>query len=207
MEELVRSFLINDTCWMRLFHTPAVIRPALFLDRDGVMIEEKEYLSNPDEVNLIPGCVQIIQCARAEGFLIIVVTNQSGIGRGYFNWQDYLRVENKLIDLLKFEGTYVDAIFANSATSSHRWRKPRPGMLLAAANALEVDLNASLIIGDKASDLEAGRRAGLRQGFHVLTGHGSTEVDKVYKLADAHFEVKCLRSIFDLVAEFKLCSD
>ncbi len=197
------KYLVDNERWLRIVGDAGhEAGPALFLDRDGVMIEEKEYLSDPDGVALIPGCCEALRRAKAIGFHTAVITNQSGIGRGYFGWADYFRVENRLLELLSREDALPDAILANSAVTDHPWRKPEAGMLLAGALALNAGLENSLIVGDKASDLEAGRNAGLRTGVHVLTGHGKKEREAACKLAGPEFHVACLDNIQELAAKF-----
>jgi D-glycero-D-manno-heptose 1,7-bisphosphate phosphatase len=199
-------FLLDDERWIRVLAERKIVpRPAFFFDRDGVLIEEREYLADPAGVELIPGCAELLREAAARGFRTVVVTNQSGIGRGLFGWREYELVEQRLIELLAREGACVDAVLANAvapgpASPVHDWRKPRPGMLIAAASALNIDLGRSVIVGDKASDLAAGRTAGLRVGFLVSTGHGESEVVEAHSLATAQFQVKFVRSIAEVLA-------
>lgn len=202
-------FLTQDGQWFRVLQvdapTPERRRPALFLDRDGVLIEERSYLSDPDGVALIEGAIPTIAAARAAGHAIVVVTNQSGIGRGFFGWPQYAAVETRMLALLERGGAGVDAILACAShpqggkppyDDDHPWRKPRPGMLLAAAERLELDLAASSIVGDKAADIEAGRAAGLARGFHVATGHGDAQERRAaLALAGVAFQVHACPSI------------
>jgi D-glycero-D-manno-heptose 1,7-bisphosphate phosphatase len=199
------SFIDPSRRMRRLLKPPHVVRPAMFLDRDGTMIEDRKYLANPAGVALIEGCGALLIKARERGFALVVVTNQSGIGRGYFGWREYERLENRLIDLLAREGAELDAVLANAAVPSdtaHDWRKPQPGMLIAASKALNLSLERSVIIGDKASDLEAGRAAGLRLGIHVSTGHGISERDAAQRLATSRFHVELSASIAAVMAMF-----
>jgi D-glycero-D-manno-heptose 1,7-bisphosphate phosphatase len=134
----------------------------------------------------------------------VVITNQSGVGRGYFDWGDYQMVENGLLDLLARNGAFVDALFANSgvagAPETHCWRKPQPGMLLAASDVLNIDLARSVVVGDKASDLEAGRAAGLPLGIQVATGYGGSEAAAAERLATPGFRVVHIDSIAQVSA-------
>ena len=198
-------YLLDSSRWLRLIseatHRP---RPALFLDRDGTLIEERNYLADPDGVVLIEGACSVLRRARAAEMHIVIVTNQSGIGRGLFSWQDYYSVENRLLILLHENGASVDALLACGAaptdnTSGSDWRKPNPGMLIAAGKALHIDLARSVVIGDKASDLAAGRAAGLRQAVHVATGHGACERVAAVRLATANFEVATVASLSDAI--------
>lgn len=151
--------------------------PALFLDRDGVLIEDRHYLSRPEQVQLCPGARDLLQHAFVRDWPVVVITNQSGIARGYFDWDDYEQVTDHLLSLLALEAPFA-AIYANGHgpdAGPTSWRKPSPAMLQAAAADLHLDLTRSLLIGDRLSDLEAGDRAGLPWMAHVQTGHGQRE--------------------------------
>ena len=151
--------------------------PALFLDRDGVLIEDKHYLSDPDQVVLCPGVKALLKEAKTQKYPVVVITNQSGIARRHFDWQAYQRVTDRLLQLLdSFDS--LAAIYANGYGPDapvDSWRKPSPAMLRAAASDLNLDLSRSLLIGDRLSDLKAGARAGLAWLGHVHTGHGAKE--------------------------------
>jgi D-glycero-D-manno-heptose 1,7-bisphosphate phosphatase len=152
-------------------------QPALFLDRDGVVIEDRHHLSEPAGVVLCPGAQDLLQRATQAGWPVVLVTNQSGIARGYFDWKAYEQVTDRLLELLGAEGP-VAAIYANGHgpwAPPRSWRKPSPAMLLAAASDLHLDLSRSLLVGDRLSDLQAGARAGLPWLAHVLSGHGQRE--------------------------------
>ena len=151
--------------------------PALFLDRDGVLIEDKHYLCNPDDVQLCAGAKKLLEQARNNHWPVVVVTNQSGIARGLFHWNDYESVTQRLLQILGTE-TLISAIYANGHGTNaplSSWRKPSPGMLLAAAKDLNIDLSRSILVGDRLTDLQAGASAGLPLFIHVLTGHGKEE--------------------------------
>jgi D-glycero-D-manno-heptose 1,7-bisphosphate phosphatase len=156
-------------------------RGALFLDRDGVIIVEKHYLRDPDQVELYAGVVEKLRVLRHCNLPVIVVTNQSGIGQGMFEWSDYMRVHERLLHLLRMTQPFT-AVYANSHHPSDIrafWRKPNPGMILQAASDLDISLEASVMVGDKCVDLEAAMRAGIRHVVHVRTGHGETERPQV----------------------------
>lgn len=155
--------------------------PALFLDRDGVLIEDKHHLCKPQDVELCLGAQCLLQRAKQFGWPVVLITNQSGIARGLFDWDDYELVTDRLLELLGPDAPLA-AIYANGhgpdapATS---WRKPSPAMLLAAGQELNLDLSGSLLIGDRLSDLQAGAAAGLAWLGHVLSGHGQRERPRV----------------------------
>ena len=151
--------------------------PAIFLDRDGVIIKEKHYLSRPDQVELETYAKEFISFFKKSGWLVIVVTNQSGISRGYFDWNQYESVTERMLSILDYE-CCPDAIYANSGLDhkSELWRKPEPGMILQAAQDFSLnDLSSSVLIGDKLTDLLAGYRAGVKNTILLKTGHGGKE--------------------------------
>ena len=161
-----------------LFYKPfASLRPALFLDRDGALIEDKHYLCNPDDVQLCVGAKNLLEQAKNNQWQVVVITNQSGIARGFFDWPAYELVTARLLQLLGSE-TLISAIYANGYGPNaplHCWRKPSPGMLLAAARDLNIDLSRSILVGDRLTDLQSGASAGLPLLIHVLTGYGKEE--------------------------------
>jgi len=193
-------------------------RPALFLDRDGVINDDVGYLHHPEEVRLISGAAATIAAANRMGIPVVVVTNQGGIGLGYFDWAGFAIVQERLLDLLAAGGAIVDGVFASPhhprglgdyAHPSHPSRKPNPGMFLMAAEWLAIDLARSWVVGDHCRDLEAGKKAGIAGGMHVLTGHGGEDGqrDGALALADAGFRVLTANSIAAAVREIPLFSD
>ncbi|HWE50081.1 MAG TPA: HAD-IIIA family hydrolase [Bryobacteraceae bacterium] len=172
-------------------------RPALFLDRDGVVIEEKHYLSRPEDVVLIPGAAEIIAEANRRDIPVVLVTNQSGIGQGFYGWDAFVAVEAAMEDELARLNARIDAVLACPFYPEHPARKPQPGMLLAAAPALNLDLAGSWIVGDHASDMEAGLNAGLRGGLHVLTGHGAGQRERAILQRRVNFDLRLGDTIAD----------
>lgn len=179
-------------------------RPALFLDRDGAVVEETEYLCRVEDVVMIPGAADVIAAANRRGVAVVVVTNQGGIGRGFYGWAEFQSVQQAIIATLAADGAHLDAVYACAhhpegrngfAHPNHPARKPNPGMLLQAASDLALDLKRSWLIGDKAIDVEAAKRAGLAGALQVATGHGGAERQRVAALATPTFEVRFGRSI------------
>ena len=175
-------------------------RPALFLDRDGVIVDEVGYLHRAEDVHLSEGAVEVIQTANKRGIFVIIVTNQSGIGRGKYSWADFSVVQDILLNDLREQNAYIDAVYACPfhgegkgpwRVKNHPDRKPRPGMLVRAAHAFPINIKDSWIIGDRAADINAGKKAGLAGGVQLLSGHGSNELEysKTLKLADHNFLV------------------
>jgi D-glycero-D-manno-heptose 1,7-bisphosphate phosphatase len=155
-------------------------RPAVFLDRDGTLIEEVNYLAHPDQVRLFAGAADAVRTLNARGVPVVVVTNQAGVARGYFPEARIAEVHARLDELLAAAGARVDGYYAcphhpDAADERYRvacgCRKPSPGLLRRAETELRLDLSRSCMIGDKESDLEAGARAGCRP-ILVRTGYG-----------------------------------
>ncbi len=149
------------------------MKRAVFLDRDGTLIEEIEFLSDPAQVRVLEGVPQALKLFREMGFLIIVISNQSGVGRGYFDLKAVEMVNEKIRELLRREGTDVDDILfcPHAPEEDCMCRKPRPGLLLEAALRYGIDLKRSYMIGDRDSDVGAIASVGGK-GILVLTGYG-----------------------------------
>lgn len=146
-------------------------RPALFLDRDGVINVEVHRLHRPEDVVVIPGVAETIAEANAWNVPVVVITNQAGIGHGLYDEAAYRATNQRICEVIA--PARIDAFYHCPHTPSDACdcRKPLPGMLLEAARALDLDLARSVFVGDKESDLEAGHAAGCRS-FLVRTGYG-----------------------------------
>ncbi|SFO04313.1 D-glycero-D-manno-heptose 1,7-bisphosphate phosphatase [Mesorhizobium sp. NFR06] len=182
-------------------------RPALFLDRDGTINVDTGYPDDPAAMVLRDGIAPVIEAANQRGIPVAVVTNQSGIARGYFGWDAFARVNGRVLDLLGEQNAFVDMVFACGyheagagalAIADHPMRKPNPGMLLEAGRRLGLDLERSLIVGDKPADMEAGRRAGLARGW-LVDGEGATigglSVSPLRDAVDAEDLLTAIRSL------------
>lgn len=161
----------------------APLRKAVFLDRDGTINEEREYLSRVEDFSLIEGAAEAISLLGDAGFLVVVVTNQSGIGRGYYSEEDFENINRHMASELEKHGAKVNASYFCPHHPSHGkgkykaecdCRKPLPGMLLKAAADLGIDLASSWMVGDKKSDIDAGIAAGC-SSILVRTGYGEAE--------------------------------
>lgn len=152
--------------------------PAVFLDRDGTLIEDLGYPRDPERVRLLRGVEEGLQRLRCEGFLLVVVGNQSGIGRGIVSEAEARAVHARFAALLKQRGIALDAVkyCPHAPWEGCACRKPSPCMLLEAAAELGIDLGASYMVGDKLSDVLAGRRAGCHT---ILLGSGGASVEAV----------------------------
>jgi D-glycero-D-manno-heptose 1,7-bisphosphate phosphatase len=146
---------------------------AVFLDRDGTIIQEKGYLSDPEALELISGAALAIQLINHLGLRAVVVSNQSGVSRGYFSASRLEEINLHLIRLLAQEGAHVDGLYycPHHPADGCTCRKPEPGMLLKAAEELSVDLTSSYLAGDKGDDIDTIHRVGGK-GILVLTGYG-----------------------------------
>jgi D-glycero-D-manno-heptose 1,7-bisphosphate phosphatase len=147
-------------------------RPALFLDRDGVLNEDHGYVSRWEDFSWIPGAKDAVAASNQAGWLVIVVTNQSGVGRGYYTEADMHALHQRMAEELAAAGGRIDGFYfaphhPEAAAESYRHpdppdRKPNPGMILRALADWPIDAARSVLVGDKASDMEAAKRAGIR---------------------------------------------
>ena len=147
------------------------MKKAIFLDRDGTIIADKGFVHKGEDLELLPGAAQAIKMAKEAGFLVVVITNQSGVARGYFSEEDVKTLNHHLNRILAREGARVDAFYycphhPEATVKAYRQvcscRKPQPGLLLLAAKELGIDLSRSWMIGDSPRDVEAGKQAGCR---------------------------------------------
>jgi D-glycero-D-manno-heptose 1,7-bisphosphate phosphatase len=154
--------------------TPNELVPAVFLDRDGTIIEEVSYCSDPENVKVFPGVPAALEKLRARGFKLIVVSNQAGIGRGYFGEKEYRAVEARVAEAIlpaTLDATYFCPEHPDGASAR---RKPGAGMVLEAEAEHGIDLTRSFFVGDKSLDIECGRNAGVRT-ILVKTGYGGAD--------------------------------
>jgi D-glycero-D-manno-heptose 1,7-bisphosphate phosphatase len=183
--------------WCELGEPSEFSRPALFLDRDGVIVEDTTYVGRAEDVRMIDGVAAAIARCNGLGIPVVVATNQSGIGRGLYGWDGFHSVQAAIAKALAAAGAHLDGVLACAyhgqalepfRVADHRWRKPNPGMLRAAASGLNLDLARSWIVGDRASDLAAGLAGGLAGGTLVpLDQH---EREQASLLASAKFSVE-----------------
>ena len=148
---------------------------AVFLDRDGTLIVEKNYLHKPEEVEVFSGAGPALKQLADAGFKLIVVTNQSGIGRGYFTLADAERVNEKVAREFARDGvSFIKTYIAPEAPDQpSRGRKPSPQFLLDARNEFNLNLAECFMVGDKLIDLECGWNAGVKKSILVRTGYGA----------------------------------
>jgi D-glycero-D-manno-heptose 1,7-bisphosphate phosphatase len=159
----------------------------IFLDRDGTINEELEYISDPEDVKLIPGSAEAIREANLLGLKVFVISNQSGIARGLIKEEELARVNDKLVELLKVTGARLDAIYycphhpdygEHPHSTSCDCRKPGSGMLKKAESEFDIDLKRSFVIGDRIVDIQTAIPVGAKS-ILVLTGYGQNEYEHV----------------------------
>lgn len=179
-------------------------RKAAFVDRDGVLNEERAFVHRIEDFVLLPGAVDALRLLQAAGYLLVVVTNQSGIARGLYPESDYLALTEHIRQQLAAAGVSLDAVeycphLPDALVERYRLdcdcRKPKPGMLKRAMRALDIEAGASFLVGDRLSDIEAGRTAGVGRCFLVRTGYPLTE--EAVARADAVYDdlLACARSV------------
>jgi D-glycero-D-manno-heptose 1,7-bisphosphate phosphatase len=151
------------------------MRKAVFLDRDGTLIEERNYLSRPEDVSIFPGAGAALRELGDHGFRLFIVSNQSGVGRGYFTLADVEKVNRHLLHELARDGVRFEKIYIapEAPDQPSRGRKPSPQFLFDARDEFGIDLSQSYLIGDKLIDLECGWNAGVKASILVRTGYGA----------------------------------
>src|SRR6266850_238073 len=164
------------------------MHPAIFLDRDGTIIEDRNYISRPEEVVILPGAVAALQKLHKGGFKLFMVSNQSGVGRGYFSIAEVEKVNEHICREFSRKGVKFEKMYIapEAPDTPSRGRKPSPQFLLDARDEFDLDLAQSYMIGDKLIDLECGWNAGVKKCLLVRTGYGEqVERDSGDKLARA----------------------
>jgi D-glycero-D-manno-heptose 1,7-bisphosphate phosphatase len=169
-------------------------RKAAFIDRDGVLNEERAFVHRIEDFVLIGGAIEALRLLQTAGYLLVVITNQSGIARGLYSEDDYFALTGHMHAQLAAAGVVLDAVeycphLADAPVARYRLdcdcRKPKPGMLRRAIRAFDLEPGASFLVGDRLSDIEAGRAAGIDRCFLVrtgcgLSGHAVAGADAVY---------------------------
>ena len=195
--------------WSEVFAGDFAGRPALFLDRDGVIVEDTHYLGRPEEMRMLAGAAGAIAQCNGLGVPVVLVSNQSGIARGLYDWKGFAAVQAALADALTQAGARLDAVFACAHhadgqapfdIADHPWRKPNPGMIITAGERMKLDLARSWIVGDRASDIAAGVAARLAGGVLVSARDDDPELQPAAALASKQFAVDITASLADAVA-------
>ena len=168
---------------------------ALFLDRDGVINHNYGYVHKVNDFDFIDGIFELVRKANEKNYLVIIVTNQAGIGRGYYYEKDFLNLMKWAIGVFKINGTHIDDIFFCPFHPTHGigvykkdsyLRKPNPGMILEASKKHDINLKKSIMIGDNISDIQAGSSAGIGLNILYTSNNLKTkEINSIRKLIDA----------------------
>ena len=158
---------------------PSPGRPAVFLDRDGTIVVERNYLADPARVELVPGAAAALRALAEAGDALVVVTNQSGIARGLYGEGEFSAVQRRIEELLAREGIRLDGVYHcphhPDYTGPCECRKPAVGLYLRAARELGLDLSRSVCIGDRLKDVLPARQLGCAAAILVRTGYGEGE--------------------------------
>ena len=181
-----------------------VMQPAIFLDRDGVIIDNRaDYVRSWDDVEIFSQALEAIAALQGSPYKIIIVTNQSPIGRGILTYQQVDQINQRLLKVIGAAGGTVDGLYLcpHKPEDGCNCRKPQPGMLLRAAREHKIDLEGSIMIGDAFTDLQAGLAAGVKRVALVRTGRGADQEKSVNAAGMPPFATydTLSQAIFDLV--------
>lgn len=171
---------------------------AIFLDRDGVINIDKDYVSRIEDFEFKEGIFPLLHHFQNLGYHLFIVTNQSGIGRGYYSLEDFHTLNDWMLDAFEKEKISIHEVFycPHAPGEACTCRKPSPGMITQAASRYEIDLSHSWMIGDKESDIGAGRNAGVKETILVL-GKKGEDVSQ----SSADHKVKNLKEILAIIKE------
>ena len=165
------------------------VNKALFLDRDGVINEDSGYVHKPEQFRFIDGIFELCHAAQKAGYLLIVLTNQAGIARGYYTEADFHQMNDWMLAEFKKNGVNISAVYycpfhPEHGTGEYKQdsfdRKPNPGMIFKARDKFNIDLTTSVLIGDKDSDIEAGHRAGVGKLIFLRGKYDFTPAEDVF---------------------------
>jgi rfaE bifunctional protein nucleotidyltransferase chain/domain len=205
--DFAKGFSTSDTIDRIIFHEMQISgdeisrkpAPALFLDRDGTLIKEVEYLHEPEKVEILPGVGESLRTFQDAGYRLIIVTNQPGIGFGYFTKEDFFRTNKAMLGKLSRFGVRIDKIYYSPYTTADntQCRKPNTALVEKAFKELNIIREKSYFIGDMSSDIECGKSAGLKT---VLVGSGKGGSDGLYKVTP-DIEVKGLGELGEILCQ------
>jgi D-glycero-D-manno-heptose 1,7-bisphosphate phosphatase len=161
-----------------------MVMKAAFLDRDGVINRDLAYVHKVEDFHFTEGCIDALTQLQNKGFTLFIVTNQSGIGRGYYSEDEYQRLTEWYVNVLSDAGVSVAQVYhcPHSPEDECTCRKPKPGLFLQAARDYDIDFSASIMVGDKHSDMDAAKAAGIQQCYFV--GETSVEYSVYNNLSD-----------------------
>ncbi len=204
--------IAEDYTWIRLLKKEHSLNsqklPALFLDRDGVINKEKNFITHPDLLELEEGIVPLIQYYNKKDWPVIIVTNQSGIAKQKITWSTYWQIEDRLMEMLAVEGAFIDLILACPCHPEGiepyndlylPSRKPAAGMIKKACEIFAIEKKYSIIVGDRMRDLQAGDKGGLSFGIFCYSGHkeGKIEWRNVHNNDFEHLHVYKIKNMVE----------
>lgn len=193
----------------RIRLSPPFLRKAAFLDRDGVVNKDKAYVHKWEDFEFIPGAIEAMLKLQNAGYALVIVTNQSGLARGYYSEDQYQALSERLLQHLAQHGVTIDGIFhcphhpdgsVQSLTKICDCRKPAPGLLIKAASQLNLDMTNSILIGDKQSDIDAAKAAGLGNAYRVM--HNPPEAE-FFNVDDEGHYVDLLDCVTKVLRSYK----
>ena len=204
-------FVDSDGIWRQYRSNASAGRPILFLDRDGVLVEEVHYLHRPSDLRVYPAAIRLVADAKLADWSVLVVTNQAGIGRGLYQWADFAKVNHLLLETFDSAGALIDGVLAvphhsdgvgEYRVDNHPMRKPNPGMILDGLLRLGGLPRSSVVVGDRVTDLSAGHAAGLGRGLLVRTGYGAQEERAIRDVVTLDFETRIADDLDDFPREW-----
>lgn len=169
-------------------------RPALFLDRDGVINIDHGYVSRPEQFEFVEGIFDVVAAANQAGYMAIVITNQAGIGRGYYTETDFHQLTDWMQKQFSLRGARIDAVYycpyhpeygVGEYRKDSEFRKPGPGMLLQAQREHDIDMQRSILVGDKPSDIQAGINAGVGTLLHLEAEDDEALGVRIHRITEA----------------------
>lgn len=208
----MRGQLNDEGIWISPHPGKGPRRPGLLMDRDGVLVREVNYLRRKEDVELEAGVCELLRWARGEGIPTVIITNQAGIARGYYDWAAFENVDEELAAKLARQGCAIDLVLACPFHPDHTagygerhayWRKPGSGMLELAAGMLNLDLKRSCMIGDTDTDIGAAKAAGLPMAVHLLSGHGRATRQAAMQYANGNFRIVPAHSLVEALSDLE----
>jgi D-glycero-D-manno-heptose 1,7-bisphosphate phosphatase len=181
----------------------------IFLDRDGVIIEDVGYISNINKIKFLNGVFETLSYFKKQGYLIGIITNQSGIARGFFTELEFITLQTKINKLLSDQGIEIDFVIACPYLKggkppydiNHEFRKPLPGMINEACRRIKIDKQDSFLVGDRMSDIESAMSAGLGKSF--LIKNKSLYSEDLDSLISDKFQIEQINVISEIIDRFK----
>ncbi len=185
-----------------LYTKPGKLKPAIFLDRDGVINRDikGKYIIKPSQLKIYKTAIDGLKRIKKNHFYVIIITNQSAIGRGYITEKEFFKINNKMLRILKQSGIKIDAVYycPHKPEDNCNCRKPKPGLIQDAVKDYPVNMRKSFFVGDKKTDMELAKKMKLKAIF-VLTGQGRSQLKKYGKKIKYDFLIKNLKELTKII--------